>query len=110
MEFDHPGIRRSLKPYLDVERDVMIEELLFSTVKESKETMQNYVTCAVNKCNDMYTALGQDKIQCLNCTQTITRKQSFPETIWSYLLKLGAKPSDERRKLTHSWDTGVAQG
>ena len=37
-------IINSLKPYLDVEVDVLIEETIFATDKESKETMSGYVT------------------------------------------------------------------
>ena len=99
-----------LKPYLDVETDVMIEELLFSVSKESKETMQNYVTRAVNKYNDLCAALGYEKITCPNCTQMFNKKQQFPELVWTYLLKRGGRLTDEQRKLIHQWDATQVHG
>ena len=42
-------ILKVCKPYLDVETDVLIEETLFTTQKESKETMSSYLTKKLHK-------------------------------------------------------------
>ena len=97
-------ILTSLKPYLDIETEVLIEEAVFTTTKESKETMQSYVTKKVNKKIDMISAFGQRKINCGHCNQQVTIPKELPDELWTYLLKRGANLTDEQRKVMHQWD------
>ena len=94
-----------LKPYLDVELDVLIEEAVFLTSKESRETMSAFVTRKMNKRRDLPNALGTLKVHCPNCSQTITTNKDLPDEIWSYLIKRSAHLTEEQRKLIHSWDS-----
>jgi len=54
-------ILNNLKPYLDVETEVLIEEVIFTTTKDSKETMSSYIARKVNKKIDMVSAFGSKK-------------------------------------------------
>ena len=46
-------ILQNLKPYLDIEQDVLIEEFFYMVTRESKESMAGYVTRKVNKNRDL---------------------------------------------------------
>ena len=60
-------ILTSLKPYLDIELDVLIEETVFLTQKDHKESMAAYVTKKLNKKRELLAALGQSQHKCLGC-------------------------------------------
>ena len=100
----------NLKPYLDVENEVLIEETLFMVTRDNHESMSNYVTRKINKRRELDAALGKQKIECTFCSKSFTVPKDIPDEIWSYLLKRGAKLSEEQRKLLHQWETGVATG
>ena len=100
----------SLKPYLDVELDVVIEETLFVVTKDAKESMQSYVTRKINKRRELTSALGQSKEECKNCGQATSVPLDLPDEIWSYLLRRGANLTEDQRKMLHSWDSGTFSG
>ena len=60
-------VLNGLKPYLDVEVDVLIEETLFTVTKDSKETMNSYVSRKLNKKRELSAALGQETAECSQC-------------------------------------------
>ena len=96
-----------LKPYLDVELEVLSEETIFTVHNESKESMTNYVTRTINKRRDLCSALGQQCVECPNCQQTFTTGKDLPDEIWAYLLKRAAHLTEDQRKLLHTWDSGT---
>ncbi len=71
----------SLKPYLDVELDVLIEETIYALTKDSKEAMASYVTRKANKRIEMCNALGKDKINCPQCTHAFTHQRDLPDEV-----------------------------
>ena len=103
-------ILTTLKPYLDVELDVLIEETVFLTQKDPKESMAAYVTKKLNKKRELLAALGQAKIQCSSCGSLSSVPKEFPDEVWSYLIRRGAHLSEEQRKQIHQWDSGVLSG
>ena len=70
-----------LKPYLEAESDVMIEETIFAVVKDSKETMAQYVTRKVNKHRELLASLGQQKTECSVCHRVSYASKDFPDEI-----------------------------
>ena len=103
-------ILTTLKPYLDVELDVLIEETVFQTQKESKESMTAYVTKKLNKKRELLAALGQTQSKCNGCGCLNSVPKDFPEEVWSYLLRRGAHLTEDQRKQIHQWDSGVLTG
>ena len=94
-------ILTTLKPYLDVELDVLIEETIFMTQKDQKESMAAYVTKKLNKKRELLAALGQSKNCCNSCGALSSAPKDFPDEVWSYLLRRGAHLTEEQRKQIH---------
>ena len=42
-------ILQNLKPYLDIEQDVLIEEFFYTVTRDAKESMAGYATGKVNE-------------------------------------------------------------
>ena len=99
-----------LKPYIDVQLDILIEEAIFSVHRESKEPMTAYVTRKTNKRRELCAALGFTKVECSECKGQSSIVKDFPDEMWSYLLRRGANLSEEQRKLIHQWDSGILSG
>ena len=60
-------ILTATKPYLDVELKVLIEERIFATSREQKETFSSYVTRKTNKYRDLCANLGFKSHECSHC-------------------------------------------
>ena len=84
-------ILKVCKPYLDVETELVIEETLFTTQKDPKETMTSYLTRKLHKRRDLVSALGHRKISCAQCSHCTDEPVDLPEKIWTYLLKRDAR-------------------
>jgi len=97
-------ILAQLKPYLDVETDVLIEELLFSMQRDNKETMASYVTRKVNKNRELCAAFGMGHLDCVQCRTKNTYPIELPSEVWQYILRRGAHLSEDQRKLLLHWD------
>ena len=97
----------TMKPYLDVELDVLIEETLYAVTKDNKETMTSYVSRKMNKKREMQQALGMESVCCKDCNATRTVPRDIPDEIWSYIMRRHANMSEEQRKLVHQWDSGT---
>ena len=100
-------ILKVCKPYLDVETEILIEETLFTTQKDHKETMTNYLTRKLHKRRDLVSALGHRKISCSQCSHCTDEPVDLPEKIWTYLLKRDARLTEDQRKVIHNWDSGT---
>ena len=70
-----------MKPYLDVELDVLIEETVFMTQKDQKESMAAYVTKKLNKKRELLAALGQSKCHCSSCGALSSVPKDFPDEV-----------------------------
>ena len=99
-------ILAAMKPYLDVELDVLMEEFVFKCNRESKESMQSYIGRKANKYRDLCSAFGQTKIKCSHCNNCTTTNIDFPDPFKGMLWKRGAHLSDDHRKAIHQWDQG----
>jgi hypothetical protein len=100
-------ILKICKPYLDVETEVLIEETLFTTQKDHKETMTSYLTRKMHKRRDLVSALGHRKMTCSQCMHCTDEPVDLPERIWTYLLKRDARLTEDQRKVIHNWDSGT---
>ena len=103
-------ILTNLKPFLDVETDVLIEETFYAVTRDAKETMSAYVTRKVNKRRELVNAFAEKKTKYPHCDETTTVPMDIPDEIWSYILRRGAHLSEEQRKQIHQWDSGVLSG
>lgn len=89
---------------------MLIEETVFLTQKDQKESMAAYVTKKLNKKRELLAALGQSKCTCNSCGALSSVPKDFPDEVWSYLLRRGAHLTEEQRKQIHQWDSGVLTG
>ena len=99
-------ILTGMKPYLDIEVDVMMEEFVFKCKRESKETMSSYVTRKMNKHRDLQQALGKKHVACPHCQCNFTINNEFPDEFLAHLWKKDAQLSDDNRSKIHLWDSG----
>ncbi len=103
-------ILTELKPYLDVETEVLIEELFFVIKKESRELMSSYLTKKINKKREVEAALGKTRQCCANCLKESDVPQKVPDEIWTYILKKGASLTEDQRKQIFQWDSSQLSG
>ena len=80
------------------------------TTKDPKESMTNYVTKKQHKYRDLIASFEENKITCAYCNESNPITPELPNEVWSYLLRRGARLSEEQRKLIHQWGAGVATG
>ena len=80
-------ILQSLKPYLDVKVDVLLEETLYAVVKDNRETMAQYVTKKTNKRREMCQALGMEYYTRNKCHGQIAVQKDLPDEVWTYILR-----------------------
>ena len=67
------------KPYVDIERDVLIDEFLYHGQRENKETFTTFVTKKSRKYDDLRQSLGHEKINCTSCKHEMTRQKELPD-------------------------------
>ena len=88
-------ILTGMKPYLDIETDVMMEEFVFKCKRESKETMSSYVTRKMNEHRDLQQAMGKKQVVCPHCHGDFTINNDFPDEFLAHLWKKDAQLSDD---------------
>ena len=103
-------ILTNLKPFLDVETDVLIEEMFYTVTREAEETMSANVTRKVNKLRELVNAFTEKKTKCPHCDATTTVPMEIPHKIWNYILRRGAHLNEEQRKQIHQWDSAALSG
>ena len=96
-----------MKPYLDIETKVLIEQTLYGTTRENKETFASYLTRKVTKNRDLSATLGYSKTSCKSCGAPCEHKVEIPEVIWAHILERGAHLTDEQRDRMNLWDSGA---
>ena len=96
-----------MKPYLDIETKVLIEQTLYGTTREAKETFASYLTRKVTKSRDLSATLGYSKISCKSCGAPCEHKVEIPEIIWAHILERGAHLTDEQRDRMNIWDSSA---
>ena len=84
-----------LKPYLDIESDVIMEELIYHLDRQSKETFNSYINRKFQKYRELQAALGNVTIKCEKCSATSTQVKEFPDEFWTFLIKRGSKLNEE---------------
>ena len=99
-------ILTGMKPYLDIEIDVMMEEFVFKCKRESKETMSSYVTRKMNKHRDLQQAMGKKQVVCPHCQGDFTTNNDFPDEFLAHLWRKDAQLSDDNRSKIHLWVSG----
>ena len=78
-------ILSGMKPYLDIQTKILIDEFLYGTMREGKETMSSYVTKKINKHRDMCSALGFMKVKGKNCSHETEVQKDLPDEIKAYV-------------------------
>ena len=96
-------ILSGLKPFIDIELDVLIEEILYKSDRVSRESMNSYITRRISKLRDLEKTLGQEIIKCTKCAHEITRQKTIPDEIWTYIIQKAAKLTEDQRKTLHNW-------
>ena len=94
-----------MKPYLDIETKVLIEQCLYGTHREGKETFSSYITRKQNKYRDLLSALGHYLVKCSKCGHDNERQRELPDEIWSYIIEKHGHLNDEHRKNIQNWDS-----
>ena len=84
-------ILTQMKPFLDIETKVLIEQLFFTTTRENKETMSSYLTRKTNKHRELSVGLGHKCVKCQNCLSDVKVKEEIPD---SCLLYTSPSPRD----------------
>ena len=96
-------ILTQLKPYLDIEVDILMEEFVYHCARVNKETFSSYVTRKNTKYRDLRNLLRPTKCKCTSCGHEDTKPTELPMEMWGFLLKRGSQMTEEQRKLLHLW-------
>ena len=97
-------ILTKFRPYLQLEAEITIEELMYHFDRKKGDSMTAYLTERNKKRSDMKCALGTEKIECPHCKEHWNRQIDLPDVMWSYMLKKGAHLSDDQLKTITHWD------
>ena len=98
-------ILTEMRPYLGIQRELLIEQFLYKTQKEKKDSFIAHVSRFQHLKRELTTELGDREVTCVHCNGKWTEQNDFPDSVWSYLLKRSANLDADQRKQIWQWDS-----
>jgi len=98
-------ILTEMRPYLNVQRELLIEQFLYKTHREHQGSFIAHDSRFQHPKRELITELGEKEVTCVHCNQKWTEQNDFPDSVWSYLLKRSANLDADQRKQIYQWDS-----